>query len=119
MARYTNWPQYNPGRFRTLVTVLEQVDGQDASGVSTSYVADVPPITCYADVEYVRGQDMLRAGQDVTQSYLMVTSWYNAAFSSQKQILVDGDGIYIIQSVDNSRLMGVLMVLTCLRIGDA
>lgn len=119
MARYTNWPQYNPGRFRTLVTLLEQVAGTDESGVSTTYLPGTPPKKCYADIEYVHGQDQLRSGQDVTQAFMTCTAWFNPAFTAQKQISVNGDGTYIIQAVENERLQNVLMILTCLRIGVA
>lgn len=119
MARYTNWPQYNPGRFRTLVTLLEQIPGTDASGVSTSYLPGTPPKTAYMDIEYLHGMDQLRNGQDATQAFMACTGWFNPAFTAQKQILVKDDGTYVIQSVENSRLQNVLMILTCLRIGVA
>ncbi len=119
MPRETGWPTINPGKFRTPLTLLEPTAGSDASGVTVTYAPGSPAITIYADVEYLRGREALRAGQDVTQTILIATSWYRPEFTAQKRLQTAAGAQYIIQNVNNVREMGVTMELTCIGIGGS
>jgi head-tail adaptor len=114
--RATNWPQLNPGRLRHKIIQLEPVAGSDASGVVTSFQPAQPPVFIRADIEYLRGDEAVKAGLDVGQTYLLVTAWYRADFSEQDRILAPDGATYIIQTKNNVRLMNVVMELTCQRI---
>jgi head-tail adaptor len=110
------WPTLNPGKLRTPITLLEQVLGSDASGATVSYAPATPPIAIMGDVEYLRGGDALKGGQEVTQTVLQITSWYRPEFAAQKRIQAPS-GQYIILNVNNVREMNVVMILTCLGLG--
>jgi SPP1 family predicted phage head-tail adaptor len=110
------WPTPNPGEFRHTITLLVQKNGTDTSGVVTTYVPADPPICLYAAIKYLRGDEVVRAGQDIGQTYIEVKTWYDARVTAQQRILAPDGAQYIIQSVNNVNLMNVLMEMTCQQI---
>lgn len=117
MALTDRWPTIDPGRFRHPITLLTPTTVTDASGLTVTWTAGSPPVTTWADIEYVRGTDLIRAGQDATQTYLKVTAWYLAQFTAQSRIQTLSGNQYIIQAVENVQEMNEFMVLTCLGVG--
>ena len=107
----------DPGRFRHLITLLEPTQGTDASGVSITYAPASPPVTEYAQIEYVRGADVIKSGQDVSQTYLTVHLRYNSAFAANKRIQAPNGNQYIILSVENILERNAYLVLNCVGIG--
>lgn len=111
------WPTLDSGKLRTRVVLLEQAIVSDASGESPVYAAGSPPVSTMAEVEYLRGTDAIRNGQDVGLIYISVMSWFNPAFTPQKRLSVPDGFQYVIQAVNNVRLMNVVMILTCQQAG--
>lgn len=113
----SNWPKVNPGEFRHQITLLEELVGSGPSGASVAYVADDPPIQAWAKIEYLRGDEIIKSGQDISQAFLMVTMWYRPQFVVGKRIQVPSGNQYIIQNVDNTLEMNTYMTLHCIGIG--
>ncbi len=111
------WPSIDPGQFRHQITLLEQVSSSDASGMTVTYQPDDIPVTAWAKIEYLRGMDIIKAGQDISQVYLKITAWYRPEFTANKRIQAPNGNQYVIQAVENVSEMNVYMVLTCLGIG--
>jgi head-tail adaptor len=117
---HTNsWPRADPGTFRHVITLLEPTPGTDSFGGITTYSPAVPPVIVYAAIDFLRGEEIVRQGLDVSQIYLKVTSWFRSEFSTKKRILAPDGSQYIIVSPDNAHLMNVTMELTCQQITDA
>jgi SPP1 family predicted phage head-tail adaptor len=117
VALTDNWPTIDPGQFRHQITLLSETTISDASGVSVTWAAASPPVTAWAKIEYLRGTDLIKAGQDVTQAYLKVTMWYRPQFTAQSRIQTLSGNQYIIQAIENVLEMNTYMVLTCLGVG--
>jgi SPP1 family predicted phage head-tail adaptor len=117
MALNTAWPAINPGQFRHKITLLEQTSGSDESGVTVTYQPDNPPVTAWAKIEYLRADDVIKAGQDVSQVFLKVTMWYRPEFATNKRIQAPNGNQYVIQAVENVGGMNIYGVLMCVGIG--
>jgi SPP1 family predicted phage head-tail adaptor len=117
MSLGSDWPTVDPGRFRHQITLLEQVAGSDASGAKVDYKADDIPVTAWADFEYLRGTDIIKAGQDISQVYAKVTMWFRPEFTANKRIQTSDGAQFVIQAVENVRRMNMYAVLMCLGIG--
>ena len=115
---YTPWPTIDVGLFRHKITLLEQVPGIDAAGSNVAYLPGNPIVTAWANIEYVHGLELIRAGQDVTQAFLKITSWWRTEFTVNSRIQAPSGNQYIIQAFENVKEMNTYMVLMCLGIGD-
>ena len=113
-----NWPTFNPGEFRHQITLLEPTTTMDIAGAKTTFAPGNPCVTAWAKIEYLRGAELIKAGQDVTQQFLKLTSWFRPEFKSQCHIQTPSGSEYIIQAVENVREMDTFMVLMCLGIGS-
>jgi head-tail adaptor len=107
------WPSLDPGELRHQITILGPVPATDVSG---STVALVPLVTCYAKIEVVKGLDVIRAGQETTQIYLIVSMWWQAGIAANMQVQAL-NGLYLIESVENVLELDVVLKLNCLAIG--
>jgi len=117
MALNSTFPTIDPGQFRHQITLLEQVVGSDASGATVTYAPESQPVKAWAKIEYLRGTDIIKSGQDVSQVYLKITAWYRAEFSANKRIQGPSGNQYVIQAVENVLEMNTYMVLMCLGVG--
>jgi head-tail adaptor len=112
-------PTVNPGTFRHQITLLSPVAGSDASGATLTYQASVPPVTAWASIDYIRGADLIKSGQEATQAIIKVTSWYRSQFTPQSRLQLPSGASFIIQYLENVKEMNTFMILTCLGLGSA
>lgn len=110
-------PTIDPGEFRHQVTLLVPTMVTDASGSVQTFAAGNPPVTAWAKIDYVRGTELLKAGQDVTQTFIKVTSWYRNEFQATGRLQLPSGSQFLIQNVENVKEMNTFMVLTCLGLG--
>jgi head-tail adaptor len=115
---YADYPTIDPGSFRHQIILLSQTLGSDAGGSTFTYQVGVPPVTTWAKIDYLRGDELLKSGQDVSQSFLKVTAWYRAEFAAGSRIQAPSGSQFIIQNVENVKEMNMYMVLMCLGIGS-
>ena len=108
----------NPGRLRTLLTLLEETPTLDASGAGITYAAAVPPTTAYAEVGFASGAEVIRMGLDVSLQYFRVTLRYNPAFTAKKHIQTPNGSEYIIQAIENVKERNAYLILMCLGVGS-
>lgn len=118
MSLNDSFPSIDPGEFRHQFTLLEQKSGMGTAGVTIEYVPGKPPITAFGKQDFIRGTELIKSGQDVSQVYLKLTMWYRAEFSPNKRIQAPSGAKYIIQAVENVRGMNTYAVLTCLGVGE-
>lgn len=112
-------PQLDPGRRRERITFLQPVTVEDASGTSTAWQPSSPADVTSAEIVQVRGVDVIKAGQDVTQVYCTATIRYAPPGRRANARFQDSRGnVYVIQAVKDmepGRL--VYQELVCLLIG--
>jgi SPP1 family predicted phage head-tail adaptor len=101
------------GDLRHTITFLQR-------SISTDNTGNVEAWSSYgtarAKVEPYRGTDLIRAGQDVTQTFITISTRYRADVDATMRILHDTH-TYVIQGIED--LLGKHRVLrfTCLGIG--
>lgn len=85
------------------ITFLEPTSGMDASGAVTSYAPASPPDMAWAEIVPVRGTDVIKSGQDVSQAFIAATIRYRPASPRTAQMrFQDSRGlVYVIQSVED------------------
>jgi len=104
------WPTIDPGQMVHQITILQQ---QTVSDISGTAIAWVPFVATWAQIDPVRGTDMIRFGQDVTQLYLTVKiRWQTGIVPSMR--VQSANGTYVIQAIENPGERNVILVLTCL-----
>lgn|ERR1017187_2515514 len=113
-----NWPEIDPGTFRHRITLLQQVLGTDTSGVETTYKPVSPSVTAWVSFNYMRGTDVIKSGQDVSQVYITLIGWWRTQFTANSRIQTDDGDQFIVQAVENIKRMNTYMVLTCIGFGN-
>jgi head-tail adaptor len=73
--------------------------------------------TLRAKVEPVRAMEVLRSGQDVSQTYITVTLRFHALIKASMRLRTQ-NGTYIIQGVENVLNRDRVLKLMCLQVGD-
>src|SRR5277367_2107654 len=92
------WPQIDPGKMIHWVTLLAETEVIGASGTSTKYV---PFLQTWAEIEPVRGTDVLKAAQATTTLYLTITIRYQPGILPDQRVQSENGNVYIIQSIQN------------------
>jgi SPP1 family predicted phage head-tail adaptor len=110
----SSWPKVDPGKMVHQITFLQQVKGTNISGTVMTWA---PWLTTWASIDPVRGIDMLKAGQDVTQVYLTIKIRWQTGILPNMRIQSDMGETYIIQAIENPGERNVILVLTCLAMG--
>jgi head-tail adaptor len=113
------WPAINPGEFKHQVSLLVPTIKTDASGGVSTYAPSVPPVQAWVKIQYIRGDEIVKAGQDVSQVYVKLTGWYRSEFSAQTRVQLPSGIIVLVSYVENVGEMNTYMILTCLGIGSA
>ena len=109
------WPTLNAGDLRHRVTVLEETVTANAAGTDTVLS---PVISAWARIEPMKGTDIIRSGQDITQTPIIVSMYYDARVQPKMQLQVL-NGRYAIQAIRNVLELNAVMELTCLAIAGA
>jgi SPP1 family predicted phage head-tail adaptor len=108
------WPQLDPGKMVHQITILQQTTATDVSGTS---IAFTPFVTTWAQIDPVRGIDVLKSGQDTTQLFLTVKIRWQAGIMANMQVQTL-NGTYVIQAVENPGERNVILVLNCLALSQ-
>lgn len=111
------WPVADPSEFIHQIVWLEQQTVNDESGVSVVYAASSPPSTTWCKIEWMRGEDVIKSGQDTSQLYGTVTIHYRPGIVANRRIQAPGGGVYIIRSVENVRLMNMFYRINIVALG--
>ena len=109
------WPSLNPGNLRHRVTVLAETAMTNAAGTDTVLS---PVITAWAKIEPMKGTDVIRSGQNITQLPVMVSMYYDDRVQPNMQ-LQTVNGRYSVQAIRNVLGLNAVMELTCLAIAGA
>jgi SPP1 family predicted phage head-tail adaptor len=109
------WPKLNPGDLRHRVTVLGETVITSAAGTDTVLS---PVISAWAKIEPMRGTDIIRSGQNITELPVIVSMYYDARVQPKMQLRTL-NGRYAIQAIRNVLELNAVMELTCLAIAGA
>ena len=109
------WPLLNPGELRHRVTVLAEAAVANAAGTDTVLR---PVITAWAKIEPMKGTDVIRSGQNITQLPVMVSMYHDARVQPNMQLQTP-NGRYSIQAIRNILELNAVIELTCLAIAGA
>lgn len=104
------WPQIDPGKLVHRITLLVEQEVIDITGSTTEWV---PWLTTWAEIEPVRGTDVIRGGQQTTTLFLRVTIRWQAGILPDMRILTDTNQNYIIQSIENPGERNIILTLDC------
>ena len=77
-----------------------------------------PVISAWAKIEPMKGSDVIRSGQQITQLPVIVSMYFDARVRSKMQLQALY-GRYVIQAVRNVLELNAVMELTCLAIAGA
>ena len=109
------WPALNSGDLRHRVTVLAETVTLNAAGTDTVLS---PVISAWAKIEPMKGTDIIRSGQNITQLPVIVSMYYDASVQPKMRIQTL-NGLYAIQAIRNVLELNAVMELTCLAIAGA
>jgi hypothetical protein len=107
----------NPGRFRHTITRLVPTSGMDASGATVTYGLGPSPVKAKAEIEYLRGGESMKGGQDVAETWIKVTTRYDAGWVRLGRFLAPDGNQYVIQDMDNLQMRNVFLIMTCKGVG--
>ena len=103
----------DPGKMVHRVAILKQTTVTDVSGTATAWVKFVDT---WAQIDPVRGSDVLKAGQDTTQLFLTVKiRWQTGILPNMR--VQSLNGTYVIQAIENPGERNVILALSCLALG--
>ena len=97
------------------ITILSATASSDASGNIATYTPFLTGVR--AKIDPVRGVELIRSGQDVTQTFITVTIRYVPGITSQMQVQAY-HGLYSIRSIENVLERNRVLKLLCLAIGN-
>jgi hypothetical protein len=84
----------------------------------TNWEPNTPPVTAWVKIDYLRGDEIIKAGQDVSRIFLKITGWWRSEFAANStRLQLPHGNIVIVQYVENVKFMNTYMVLTCKGIG--
>ena len=109
------WPTLNSGDLRHRVTVLQETQTVNVAGTDTVLS---PVIFAWAKIEPMKGSDVIRSGQQITQLPVIVSMYFDARVQSKMQLQAL-NGRYAIQAIRNVLELNAVMELTCLAIAGA
>lgn len=104
------WPQIDPGKLVHNITLLAEQEFIDIDGTTTEWV---PFLTTWAEIEPVRGTDVIRGGQQTTTLFLRVTIRWQTGILPDQRIQTDTGMTYIIQSIENPGERCIILILNC------
>lgn len=107
------WPQIDPGEMVHQITILQQQTVTDASGASIQWV---PFVQAWAQIDPVRGIDVVKSGQDTTKLFLTVRIRWQTGIEPNMRVQ-SVNGTYVIQAIENPGERNIILVLTCLGLG--
>jgi SPP1 family predicted phage head-tail adaptor len=110
-------PWIDPAKLRHRITFLDPESSMGAGGVSTKWLPGDPPERAWAEVLPMRGTDVIKAGQDVSQVWLTITIRFRKSVRADRRILGRRGNRYVIQAIENVAEMDMFLVLNCLAIG--
>jgi SPP1 family predicted phage head-tail adaptor len=104
----------DPGQMVHQVTILGQQPVQDESGTSVQWV---PFVTTWAQIDPVRGTDLLKSGQDTAQSFVTIKiRWQPGILANMRVQTLDGT--FIIQGKpEDPGNRHVILILNCIGLG--
>lgn len=111
------WPIVDPSTFVHRITFLEKVTGTDASGSVVRYAAGSPPDITSASIRIVRGTDVIKGGQDTSQLFAEITSYYRPNRGPNTRIQAPSGTVFIVRSVANIDERNMYTVFNCIGLG--
>lgn len=107
------WPVENSGKLRHHITWLDEVLGQDTSGLGVRWVPSSPPRRSWADIEPMSADDTVKAGQDIGTVMAAVTVRYRSWIKDTMRFVSPNGTIWVIKAIQNVKEMNIWMILTC------
>src|SRR5258708_6297129 len=103
----------DPGKMVHRVRILQQTTITDVSGTATAWV---PFVDTWAQIDPVRGTEVLKSGQDTAQLFLTVKIRWQTGIQTNMRLL-SLNGSYNIQTIENPGERNVVLVLNCIALG--
>lgn len=110
-------PWIDPAKLRHRITFLEPQTTSGIAGGIITWQPGAPPECASAEILPIRGSDVIKAGQDVSQVWLTITMRYRRSVKADRRILGRHGNRYIIQAIENPAEMDMYLVLSCLGLG--
>jgi SPP1 family predicted phage head-tail adaptor len=104
----------NAGDLRHAITILKLTTSVGLAGSETIWTPFLTNVR--AKLEPIKGSELIRSGQDVSQTYITVTIRYQPGILAQMRIQAN-NGTYIIQAIENVLERNRVLQLTCLSVG--
>lgn len=110
----STWPKIDPGAMVHRVSILQETTTADLSGTTAVWV---PFVDTWAQIDPVRGTDVLKAGQDTAQLFVTIKiRWQPGILANMRVQTLNGT--YIIQGPpENPGMRNVILILNCIGLG--
>ena len=110
----SSWPMLDPGKMVHQISILQETTVSDISGTAQAWA---PFVDAWAQIDPVRGIDVLKSGQDTTQLYLTVKIRWQDGIKANMQVQTV-NGTYVIQAVENPGNRNIILILNCVALGQ-
>ena len=122
MAKKANlgsaWPVIDSGEFRHTIFLMEPtIESDPIAGAIGKYALVNPPVTAQVKIDYMRGAEVFKSGQDISQVFVNMTGWFRAQFNPGCHVQTNDGDEFIVQYVENVKRMNTYMVLSCIGFG--
>lgn len=118
MPRAGKWPGVDPGDLRHQLTFLKQTIGTDGTGANIGWFPTNPPVTAAASMEVLRGDEVIKAGLDISQLYAIFIIRYQDGIVASARFQTEAGSVWIIQAIEDIEDRGVLLRITALGLAD-
>lgn len=103
----------DPGQMIHRVSILQETTIDDISGTAPAWT---PFVDTWAQIDPVRGAEVLKSGQDTAQLYLTVKIRWQVGILANMRVQAL-NGLYLIQTVENPGNRNVILILNCIALG--
>ena len=109
------WPHLNPGELVHQVRLQHRQETTDISGTATVWV---DYLAAMAAVEPMRGLDVIKSGQEITQLPVTVTMYWAAGVLPSMRVVTDSGETLAIRAIENPDGRNLVLKLHCVALGD-
>jgi len=104
----------NAGDLRHAITILQVSTSVGDAGSEVTWIPFLTNVR--AAINPMNGTDIIRSGQDVSQTYITITIRYQPGVLGQMRVQAN-NGTYVICSIQNILERNRVLKLTCLAVG--
>ena len=104
------WPMLDPGKMVHWINIQKPTAGTDVSGATTVWR---PHLQTWAQIDPIRGTDVLKAGQDTAQLFATVKIRFQHGIQPGMRVQTK-NRLFLIQVIEDPGERNVILILNCI-----